>query len=231
MKKWFRTNYLSGQLLTYAYNVLISLDINSVLFTQQDNDTYPLWMLQDALKIRTDVTVINIDFLLIESYRKQIYERLKVPALDLGNANVDEYHANWRKLLTHVLANYKSKNSVYLSMTVADELYKDFEKQLYPCSLAFKFSRTPFKTDGLNRRFYEETAMLDYLQHNFSIDKNQANVDYQNLNYLNCFQTVYKQYKSEKKYAKARKLKNLSLLLAKRIGKKEYVDWVEKEFK
>ncbi len=66
-KLWFKKNYLSVQLLNYSYNVLMSLDSNAVLFTQNDNDTYPVWMLQDALGIRKDVKLINIDSLLLDS--------------------------------------------------------------------------------------------------------------------------------------------------------------------
>jgi hypothetical protein len=229
-KEWFKTNYLSSQLMTYAYNVLMSLDSNAVLFTQQDNDTYPLWMLQDVLNIRPDVSVINIDFLLIESYRKQIYTQLNVSELKMGTIDIDEYHTNWRTVLTHVLANYKNKNTIFLGMTVAGELYKDFEQKLYPCGLAFKYCEKTLDLNEVNKTLYEKVFLIDYLQHHFSYDLNQVNVDYQNLNYLTCFETIYKQYKLAKKYTDAKKLKNISLLLAKRIGKQEYVDWVEKEF-
>ena len=229
-KEWYKTNYLSPQLLNYAYNVLMSLDSNAVLFTTNDNDTYPLWMLQDALNIRPDVWVINIDFLLIDTYREQIYKRLKVPELDLGKIDVNEYHSNWRKVLSNVLTNYKDKKTVYLGMTVANELYKEFEKQLYTTGLAFRFSRVPITTDKLNRNLYEHVFLMDYLNHNFSYDQNQTNVDYQNLNYVNCFSNVYKQYKTEKRFSDARKLKDLSMMLAKRIGRKDYLDDIEKEF-
>jgi len=208
----------------------MSLDSNSILFTTNDNDTYPLWMLQDALNIKTNVWVINIDFLLLDSYREQIYKMLHIPELDLGEISIDEYHSNWRKVLSHVLANYKGKKQVYLGMTVANELYKDFEKQLYPIGLAFKFSRTTVNTDSVNKKLYEHVFMLDYLHRVFYNDPNQGNVDYQNLNYLSCFANVYKQYKVVKQFADAKRLKDLSMLLAKRSGQKEYVDWIEKEF-
>lgn len=229
-KDWHKTNYLSGQLLVYAYNVLMSLDSNAVVFVQHDNDTYPLWMLQDALSIRTDVTVISIDFLLLEDYRKKIYSQLDVAELDLGEVDLDEYHSNWRKVLTHVLKDYKSNDPVYLSMTVAGELYKGFEKQLYPSGLAFRFSTNEFNPDVINKKLYEDTFMLDYLHQNLSYDVNQTNVDYQNLNYLNCFENVYKQYKSQGQNDDAKKVKDLSLLLVGRLGRKEYTDWVNSTF-
>lgn len=230
-KDWHKTNYLSGQLLNYAFNVLLPLDSNAILFTQNDNDTYPLWMLQDALGIRTDVKVINIDFLLIGSYREQVYHELNIPQLHMDKIELDEYHSNWQKILSHVLANHKGKNPVYLGMTVAHELYKGFESQLYPCGLTYKFSRAKISLDKLNEDLYEHLFLLDYLHRNFTYDRNQVNVDYQNLNYLECFSIVYKHYKAEKRLAEANRLKSLSLLLAQRTGRRDYIDWVETEFK
>lgn len=230
-ERWYKTNYLSEQLLNYAYNVLMSMDSGAVLFTQHDNDTYPVWMLQDALHIRPDVTVINIDFFLIESYRDAVYKRLGVPELKLGPIDQNEYHSNWRKVLTHVLRDHRTKRPLYLGMTVANELYKDFEKQLYPAGLCFRFSRVPLRLDKLNRQLYEHVFMLDPLYRHFTYDRNQANVDILNLNYLHCFERVYAQYRAEKKTAEARRLKALCLLLAGRTGQQPYVQWVEETFR
>lgn len=229
-KDWHKTNYVSSQLLVYAYNMLMSLDSNAIVFVQHDNDTYPVWMLQDALGIRQDVTVISIDFMLLENYREKTYQQLNVSELDLGEVDLDEYHSNWRKVLTHVLKNYKSNNPVYLGMTVAGELYEGFEKQLFPSGLAFRYSAENINIDAVNRKLYEDTFMLDYLYKNLVYDENQTNVDYQNLNYLNCFENVYKQYKNQGQNAAADKVKELSLLLVGRFDKQEYTDWVNSTF-
>ena len=59
----------------WAYDLLNSLEPYAVIFTNGDNDTFPLWYLQEVEEIRRDVTVVVVQYLFTDWYAKQLRER------------------------------------------------------------------------------------------------------------------------------------------------------------
>ena len=58
----------------WAHDLLNSMEPYAVLFTNGDNDTFPLWYLQEVEEIRRDVTVVVVQYLFTEWYAKQLRE-------------------------------------------------------------------------------------------------------------------------------------------------------------
>ncbi len=230
-KEWYQKNDMSPGLLAYGYNLLMSVDAESILLTQHDNDSYPVWMLQDVLGIRKNVKVINIDFLIHQRYREKVFKDLNISQTDLPGQTINEWEDNWKTIVAYILSNYKGKKPLYVSLTLSLELYKNYLPKLFTSGLALYFSEKPVNVVAKNMSLIENVFLLDYIKRQVINETNVAAVNLQNLNYLKSLKITYDYFKKRNQLDKTKQIRTLSLLIAEKVADKKILEDVRSNFK
>ncbi len=149
----FRTHDRSGDYnaYDYAYNMLATVEEDGMIFTNGDNDTFPLWFIQEVKGFRKDVRVLNLSLLNTPWYIWQLkHLEPKVPMTfsDQQIRQLRPYRDRDGKIVMvkdivteDIIATTGRSKPVYFAVTVAD--YMGLENRLSLEGLAFKLLEEP----------------------------------------------------------------------------------------
>ncbi len=120
-----------------ALNLLNSCSDHALLFTIGDNDTFPLWYLQQVEGVRTDVQIINLSLLGTESYCYSVRQQLLRQGSDLLP---DEEWATKGSFgrLGIILANNNDERPVFFSQYAYDDNKDRFVQRMQLCGMAYR---------------------------------------------------------------------------------------------
>jgi tetratricopeptide (TPR) repeat protein len=157
----------------YAYNMLIALEPNAILFTNGDNDTFPLWYLQEVEGVRKDVRVVNLSLLNTDWYIRQLRDLEPTVPMTFTDQQLEntllwvvrnsqgriqlngdfqlgalwENHTGWYVkdiAVYNILNQNKWERPVYLAVTVPDQM--GLNDRLTMEGLVFRVYQDPVTT-------------------------------------------------------------------------------------
>jgi hypothetical protein len=211
----------STGLLYYNYNVLVGLAPNAILISNGDNDTYPIWLLQQK-GIRKDVTLLNSSLLYIDDYRNKMFKELGLnpwnPFIKPFPITAAEYEQGEKRMKTEMLAKLsenKYKAPVYIAVTCGELYAKANENNLYLTGLTYQYSKTPIDNIALIRRNFEKNYALDYIDKDFYLDLSSYYAKTSNMNYVIPMLKLWDHYKLAGEIEKADGLKQKIMAIVK----------------
>lgn len=229
-KAWYKSAEMPPSLLLAGFNIFQSLEANSILFTFGDNDTFPLWMLQEARGICTNVPVLNASLLQRMEYAKKVLARYKI---NYEQKELDALHqerpARAEKIAVFVrhIQEMNPDRPVFLSPFAEGDVYAALENELYLVGMAHKYSSKSLDNLALLKRNWYHRMNLDYYNFNVYQDLHpyEASIKKQlHSGYFPAAFTLYKHHRLSGENGKAEILANFIRNLSKGTSKENEVE-------
>jgi hypothetical protein len=138
---WFthnRSHYYFAR--DYAHNMLAGLEPDAIIFTGGDNDTYPLWFIQNVEHYRPDVRVIVLTLLQTDWYVKQLRDDEPRVPIALTDAEIERMHPvvlkdggvayNDDLMVQHIIQTADWKRPIYFATSVAGNKWRPYDRYL-----------------------------------------------------------------------------------------------------
>ena len=220
LTRWYNSGTYSPALLNYAYNELVGLAPDAIVFAHGDTQTFAKLILQYGKGIRPDVTVVNTTFwCFAPGYREHMEKVLGLPSfaelVTNGTYVLNGVPGDVVNVVYHHLINNTDRPVYFTPM--ADMEMPQFTDKLYSEGLVMRYSEKPYDNLTIKRKNYEELYLTDYLRESFLPESYPASTAPFNFNYIPCFKSLLDHYKHCGNTARYKELRGLMMRIVEQI--------------
>ena len=146
----------------YGYNILNFVEQGAIIFTNGDNDTFPLWYLQEVEGVRKDVRIVCLSLLNTGWYIKQLRDYVPKVPISWTDGEIDSLKVAMHPRegyvtvladgsyepgtikdvgVRHIIKENNFRRPIYFAVTVPDRV--GFDRQLSFEGMTFRVLRDP----------------------------------------------------------------------------------------
>lgn len=189
LKRWYETGEYSYNLLNYAYNEMIGMQQNGIIFVNGDTPTYSKLLVKYGKDLFPDKTIICMSLLATPEYRTTVSKELGIKPIPEPDPKTFDKWTD--EAVMHIIR--ESKRPCYFSTVIPN--LPSFQDKLYSEGLVYKYSDRKYDNLAVKQENYEKKYLLDYLYEQFTPETYEASAYKLNLNYIPCFKSLLEYYK------------------------------------
>ncbi|MEM7297113.1 MAG: SUMF1/EgtB/PvdO family nonheme iron enzyme, partial [Bacteroidota bacterium] len=193
----YEAGLIHSSTLNYNYNLLMSVGEGGLLITDGLHTTVPIWVLQDVMNVRKDVSVLNLR---LARSQPEYLDRV------LAQKNLESS-------IEELLSEEHGQN-IYYALTMPRNRLQKLESRLYVVGLASTSGSEDFKHFETLRTNIEEKFLMDYLTIDFNGEPKTATGNMLSANYIVPLLLLKEFYDNLDKPERSETLKNQILALA-----------------